>query len=107
MCSIRRPAGLRMRTSPFESDDQQAGGQALDDFAAEPLGGLGAGRGGALLRLQLLDGLLQRRRQQRGLARAVAEVAPRVAGAPRTRRSTAKVRAAPSAPTIAVSPSRA
>ena len=67
---MRRPAGLKIRRCRRAIDDEQAGGQARDDLAAQPLRGLGARRHRLLLRLSLVDRLLQRRRQQRGLGAA-------------------------------------
>ena len=78
--STRSPAGFRIRTSPSQADDEQAGRQARDDFAAQALGRVGARRGRALLRLQLGDRLLQRGRQQRGLGAAAARAALGVGG---------------------------
>ena len=59
--SIRRPAGLRIRISPSQPDDEQAGREAGDDLAAQALGRVGARRRRALLRLQLGHRFLQRR----------------------------------------------
>src|SRR5262249_57211918 len=56
------------------------GGEALDDFLAQPLGGLGARRRRALLRLQLGDRFLERRREDR-----LARIAAHRTGIPRCR----------------------
>ena len=61
---------------------EQTRGQALDDLRVEPLGGLGAGQRGALLRLQLGHGLLQSRRQQGRLDVRLAQVPAGIARRP-------------------------
>ena len=70
-----------------QAGDEQAGGQARDDLAAQALGGVGARRGRALLRLQLGHRFLQRRREQRGFGAAAAHCAPRAAAAAEKRSS--------------------
>jgi hypothetical protein len=60
-------------------DDQQSGGEAVHDLAAQFLGSRGAGSHLEFLRLQLGDRLLKGRGQQRGLAIAAAAGAARLA----------------------------
>ena len=52
-----------MRTSPSQTDNNQSGGQARNDLAAQALGRLGAGRGRPLLGLQAFDGLFESGRE--------------------------------------------
>src|SRR5438445_2257452 len=62
----------------LETDDQEAGRQAGDDLAAQPLGGFRPSRRRALLGLELGDGFLKGRRQERHVARVSLQVAARV-----------------------------
>ena len=62
-----------------EIDDDEAGREARDDLQAQPLGGLGPRRHRTLLRLELRDRVLERRRQQRVLHAALTIVATHVA----------------------------
>ena len=75
------PAARRIEDADLavQADDEQAGREARDDLAAQALRRVGARRRRALLRLQLRDRLLQRRRQERRLRAASVQVTPRVA----------------------------
>ena len=71
--NVQHPAagGIEDADLAVQADDEQAGGQARDDLAAQPLGGLGARRRRALLRLQL-------RRPLPGAPPTAAPVSPRL-----------------------------
>ena len=74
------PAGFNVRTMPSWLDDEQTGGHAGDDLAAETLRRLRARLHRALLRAHLLQRVFHRRGHERGLAppsapRAVARAA--------------------------------
>jgi hypothetical protein len=64
---------------PGSIHDQQARGHTVDDLRAQALRGFSAFCCGAFLCTQLLDRILERGREQRGLAGAIPKQVPVVA----------------------------
>ena len=75
------PGGIEHFDASRAIDDHQTRGEAVGDLAAQQVGRLRARARRLLLRLELADGLLQRRRQDRGVGASAAQCALRIARA--------------------------
>ncbi len=67
-------SGVQDAKVPIARDNEQTRRQALDDFAAEPLGGFGARRHFALLYFELCERFVQGSGNERRLAAVLAQV---------------------------------